>query len=115
MTPEQKKKIAAMGGRTAHQRGTAHEFTPESGREAGRRGGRAVSENRDHMAAIGRRGGEQRSSNLRARSGSPELPLTLPGPALPFLPALLLLLCALPYWIAAQPIPHQSAADSSPR
>ena len=31
--------MARKGGRTAHQRGTAHEWTPEEAREAGRKGG----------------------------------------------------------------------------
>src|SRR5262249_23481907 len=31
--------VARKGGRAAHQRGTAHEWTPEEAREAGRKGG----------------------------------------------------------------------------
>ena len=31
--------MAGKGGRTAHQRGTAHRWTPEEAREAGRKGG----------------------------------------------------------------------------
>jgi len=58
MDPQRKKEIASKGGRAAHEKGTAHEFTPDEAREAGRRGGQAVSRNREHMAAIGRRGGE---------------------------------------------------------
>ena len=41
MDPELQRKIARRGGEAAHARGTAHEFTPEEAREAGRRGGRA--------------------------------------------------------------------------
>jgi general stress protein YciG len=51
--------IASKGGKAAHAKGTAHEFTPEEAREAGRRGGMVVSQNRDHMAAIGREGGKK--------------------------------------------------------
>ena len=29
MDPEQQREIAAEGGRAAHEKGTAHEFTPE--------------------------------------------------------------------------------------
>ena len=58
MDPEQQRRIASEGGKAAHQKGTAHEFTPEEAREAGRKGGEAVSEDRKHMAEIGRRGGE---------------------------------------------------------
>jgi general stress protein YciG len=57
MNEERQREIASKGGRVAHERGTAHEFTPEEAREAGRRGGVAVSQNREHMAEIGRRGG----------------------------------------------------------
>ncbi len=58
MDEEKQREIASMGGRAAHQKGTAHEFTPDEAREAGRKGGEAVSRNRQHMASIGRRGGE---------------------------------------------------------
>lgn len=58
MDPERQREIASQGGRAAHERGTAHEFTSEEAREAGRKGGQAVSKNRDHMAEIGRKGGK---------------------------------------------------------
>jgi len=54
------KEIASKGGKAAHAKGTAHEFDSSEAREAGRKGGVAVSRNREHMAAIGRRGGEAR-------------------------------------------------------
>jgi uncharacterized protein len=56
------KEIASKGGRAAHAKGTAHEFDSGEAREAGRKGGLAVSQNRDHMAKIGRRGGEARGA-----------------------------------------------------
>jgi general stress protein YciG len=37
------REIASRGGRAAHQKGTAHEFSPEEAAEAGRKGGRARS------------------------------------------------------------------------
>jgi len=58
MDQEKQRSIASLGGRAAHQQGTAHEFSSEEAREAGRKGGEAVSANRAHMAAIGRKGGE---------------------------------------------------------
>ena len=60
MDPTKQREIASKGGRAAHAKGTAHEFDSSEAREAGRKGGMAVSRNRDHMAAIGRRGGEAR-------------------------------------------------------
>ncbi|NVM77759.1 hypothetical protein FHW83_003582 [Duganella sp. SG902] len=35
MDPEQQREIAAEGGRAAHEKGTAHEFTSEEARRAG--------------------------------------------------------------------------------
>jgi hypothetical protein len=58
MDKEAQRAIASKGGRAAHARGTAHEFTSEEAAEAGRKGGRAVSLDRRHMAEIGRRGGK---------------------------------------------------------
>lgn len=58
MDSEKQRSIASLGGRAAHRLGTAHEFSSEEAREAGRKGGEAVSANRAHMAAIGRKGGE---------------------------------------------------------
>ena len=60
MDRDKQKEIASKGGRAAHAKGTAHEFDSGEAREAGRKGGMAVSRNREHMAAIGRRGGEAR-------------------------------------------------------
>ena len=67
MDREKQKEIASKGGRAAHAKGTAHEFDSGEAREAGRKGGMAVSRNREHMAAIGRRGGEARGANRAAR------------------------------------------------
>ena len=58
MDEEKQRQIASMGGRAAHAKGTAHEFTPDEARNAGRKGGQAVSKDRGHMAQIGRKGGE---------------------------------------------------------
>ena len=57
------RQIASKGGKAAHEKGTAHEFTPEEARLAGKKGGEAVSRNRQHMAEIGRRGGERVSQD----------------------------------------------------
>jgi uncharacterized protein len=42
MNPEQQRQIASMGGRAAHQRGTAHEWDSREAAEAGRKGGKAA-------------------------------------------------------------------------
>jgi len=59
MSAEKQREIASKGGRAAHEKGTAHEFSADEARKAGKKGGVAVSRNRRHMAEIGRRGGER--------------------------------------------------------
>ena len=66
MDPSRQKEIASKGGRAAHQKGTAHEWSSDEARSAGQKGGIAVSRDRAHMAAIGREGGESRSRASRA-------------------------------------------------
>lgn len=68
MDPSKQKEIASKGGRAAHAKGTAHEFTSDEARVAGRKGGEAVSRDRAHMAAIGREGGHSRGARARAAS-----------------------------------------------
>lgn len=69
MAAEKQREIARKGGRAAHEKGKAHEFTADEARSAGRKGGEKVSVDRNHMAEIGRRGG--RSSASRRRSSGP--------------------------------------------
>jgi uncharacterized protein len=41
MSREKQREIASKGGRAAHQKGTAHEWSSDEAREAGRKGGMA--------------------------------------------------------------------------
>ena len=50
MDPSKQREIASKGGRAAHAKGTAHEFTSDEARVAGRKGGEAVSRDRQHMS-----------------------------------------------------------------
>lgn len=79
MDPDRQKEIASRGGRAAHEKGTAHEWSSNEAREAGRKGGVTVSRDRAHMAAIGREGGESRSAAARQarqdRHGEREVPM----------------------------------------
>lgn len=70
MDPNKQREIASKGGRAAHAKGTAHEFTSDEARVAGRKGGEAVSRDRAHMAAIGREGGHSRGARARAAGGN---------------------------------------------
>ena len=58
MDRAKQREIASKGGKAAHEKGTAHEFTRDEAQRAGKKGGEVVSQNRAHMAAIGRKGGE---------------------------------------------------------
>jgi general stress protein YciG len=53
MDPQAQRAIAAKGGRAAHQKGTAHEFTSEEARIAGRKGGEASRGGRRSSGAGG--------------------------------------------------------------
>ena len=79
MDPARQREIASKGGRAAHEKGTAHEWSSDEAREAGRKGGVTVSRDRAHMAAIGREGGESRSAAARqarqARVSDREVPV----------------------------------------
>jgi general stress protein YciG len=81
--PEEARLAGRKGGQIAHQRGRAHIFTPEEARIAGRKGGAEVSKDREHMSAIGRKGGvrsrgadeprhTQRASHAHERQGHHE-------------------------------------------
>jgi uncharacterized protein len=70
MDAAKQREIASKGGRAAHAKGTAHEFTSDEARVAGRKGGEAVSRDRTHMATIGREGGHSRGARARAAAGS---------------------------------------------
>ena len=70
MSPEKQREIASKGGRAAHQKGTAHEWSSDEAREAGRKGG---------MASRGGRGKLPVSSSSSS-SIIPSTPVT-PEPA----------------------------------
>lgn len=72
MDPAKQREIASKGGKASHQKGTAHEFTPEEAREAGRKGGK-ISHQRgtahrftsEEARAAGRKGGERSRGKAR--------------------------------------------------
>jgi len=45
MDPEKQRSIASKGGKAAHEKGHAHEWTVDEAREAGRKGGAASHRN----------------------------------------------------------------------
>ena len=58
MDEDKQREIASKGGKAAHDKGSAHEFSSEEARAAGRKGGEASSQDRNRMASIGREGGK---------------------------------------------------------
>ena len=50
MDTNKQREIARQGGKAAHVKGTAHEWTSEQAREAGRKGGSANHRNRQPAA-----------------------------------------------------------------
>ena len=61
MDRAKQREIASKGGKAAHQKGTAHEWTSEEAREAGRKGGMASHRRRKQMMD-GQGGSEAESS-----------------------------------------------------
>ncbi len=52
MSPEKQREIASKGGRAAHEKGTAHEWTPDEARAAGRKGGQISRGGRGRLVSI---------------------------------------------------------------
>ena len=50
MSPEKQREIASKGGRAAHEKGTAHEWTADEARTAGRKGGQVSRGGRGRLA-----------------------------------------------------------------
>jgi len=56
MDPAAHRALCSKGGKAAHAKGVGHEWTPEQAREAGRKGGQKVAQDREHMREIGKKG-----------------------------------------------------------
>ena len=50
MSAEKQREIASKGGRAAHEKGTAHEWTADEARNAGRKGGQVSRGGRGRLA-----------------------------------------------------------------
>jgi len=69
MDRAKQREIASKGGKAAHQKGTAHEWTSEEARDAGRKGGIASHRRRREQQG-GETGGEQTVAMNRSESPS---------------------------------------------
>ena len=77
MDRAKQREIASKGGKAAHQKGTAHEWTSEEARDAGRKGGIASHRRRREQMG-GNPGVETRTSPAEAPApthGIPEEPV----------------------------------------
>lgn len=52
MNRDKQREIASKGGRAAHEKGTAHEWTSDEARAAGRKGGMASHRSRGRKTAV---------------------------------------------------------------
>ena len=69
MDRAKQREIASKGGKAAHQKGTAHEWTSEEAREAGRKGGMASHRRRKQMMDNGETGSENPGSSEMSGGG----------------------------------------------
>jgi general stress protein YciG len=72
MSPEKQREIASKGGRAAHQKGTAHEWTSEEARSAGRKGGQISRGGRGRLIEPAPAQSEPQPVNTPAETGTYE-------------------------------------------
>ena len=69
MDRAKQREIASKGGKAAHQKGTAHEWTSEEAREAGRKGGMASHRRRKEGDEQGGMSPDLESPDMGERAG----------------------------------------------
>ena len=72
MDRAKQREIASKGGKAAHQKGTAHEWTSEEARDAGRKGGIASHRRRREMMQQGDGGTRENTSDDAAQNRATE-------------------------------------------
>jgi len=74
MDRAKQREIASKGGKAAHQKGTAHEWTSEEARDAGRKGGIASHQRRREQNQSGERNmsGENRAIEMESPASGSE-------------------------------------------
>lgn len=65
MSPERVRELARKGGIAAHEQGTAHVFTEEEARAAGRLGGQTIARDKVRMRKLGQMGAAARRRQRR--------------------------------------------------
>ena len=74
MDRNKQREIASKGGKAAHQKGTAHEWTSEEAREAGRKGGMASHRRKQEQQPSDMTNSVENASNPEQMIGSDNLP-----------------------------------------
>ena len=69
MSPEKQREIASKGGRAAHEKGTAHEWTADEARAAGRKGGQISRGGRGRLTTSATDSGAPAAGDTGADSG----------------------------------------------
>jgi uncharacterized protein len=70
MDRAKQREIASKGGKAAHQKGTAHEWTSEEARDAGRKGGIASHQRRREQTGGMSSGGNEVGLDREMNSGA---------------------------------------------
>jgi general stress protein YciG len=82
MDRSKQREIASKGGKAAHQKGTAHEWTSEEAREAGRKGGMASHRRKQQQQQggdSGESGGGQNMNENPRDTGERGAAFDIPG------------------------------------
>lgn len=64
MSVEARLELSSRGGRAVQASGNAYRFSSERAVEAGRKGGQAVSQDKEHMSRIGSKGGRAKRARV---------------------------------------------------
>ena len=72
MDRAKQREIASKGGKAAHQKGTAHEWTSEEAREAGRKGGMASHRRKQEQQQQTPEGGGNKGGDDSGGDPNPE-------------------------------------------
>jgi general stress protein YciG len=79
MDRSKQREIASKGGKAAHQKGTAHEWTSEEAREAGRKGGMASHRRKQQQQQGGESGGPEMANENPRDTGEQGSVHDIPG------------------------------------
>ncbi len=71
MTPERRREVQSLGGKSAQAKGTGHRWTTsEQAREAGKRSAAVATRDRERMSEIGKLGGHPTHAAVRDAVGA---------------------------------------------